>query len=407
MATPEPQSSTQPGKALPLLLTPISLRGVAARNRIVASPMCQYRSVDGGPTDWHIVHLGRLAMGGAGIVFCEETAVEPRGRKTYECAGIWSKAHVAAYERVSSFIREQGAVPAMQLGHSGRKASVHGPQQEWAPLTEADAAKGLPPWVGLAPSAIREDEGHHIPRAMELADIRAVATAWRRATALSAEAGFDIIEIHGAHGYLIHQFLSPLTNTRTDAYGGDRAGRMRFALEICEAVREEWPPAKPLFFRISCVDGMGGVWSLEDSIVLAKELKARGVDVVDCSSGGITGSSAMPVLPRAPGYHVPFAARIRREASVMTCAVGLITEAKQAESILQEGSADLVALARELLWNAEWPVQAARELGVADYLSLLPAGYAHRLRRREEVAALPINANADVDPGQARLIEST
>lgn len=372
----------------PRLFTPITLRGVTARNRLMVSPMCQYASDDGGPTDWHLVNLGRYVLGGAGIVFAEETAVEARGRKTYQCAGIYDDRHIEPYRRISRFIKEWGAVPAIQIGHSGRKASCHGAMKDWAPLTAADAERGEPPWQGVAPSPIPMGPGSGTPKEMDRDDIHTVLEAWGRAARRAAEAGFEILEIHGAHGYLIHQFLSPLTNRRQDAYGGDRAGRMRFALEVTETVRAVWPDEYPLFFRVSSVDGKGGLWDIEDTIELARALKELGVDAVDCSSGGITGSSAMPIVPRVPGYQVRYAERVRREAGVMTIAVGLLTEPEQAEAVLAEGQADLIAMARELMYNADWPVHAAGVLGVEDHLDLLPAPYAQRLKRRETVLRL-------------------
>lgn len=373
---------------LPLLFTPIQLRGVTSRNRIVVSPMCQYSSVDGGPNDWQMVHLGKFAMGGASIVFGEETAIEARGRKTYECAGLYTQAHVSAYRRITDFIKSLDAVPAIQLGHSGRKAACAGATEDWRPLTAADAAKGEPPWQGLSASAI--PLGERIPpKAMDRDDIRAHLQAWTDATLRAVDAGYDILEIHGAHGYLIHQFLSPVSNQRDDAYGGDREGRMRLALEIAETARAAWPADKPLFFRISCVDGKGGDWDMEDSIALAKALKSRDIDFIDCSSGGITGSSAMPEIARVPGYQVGFAERIRHEVGINTIAVGLITQGQQAEVILQSGQADLVALARELLYNPSWPLHAARTLGLPDsFERLLPHEYAFRLRRREQTSQL-------------------
>ncbi len=385
---------TQPAVAreLPLLFTPITLRGVTAKNRIVASPMCQYHSVEGGPTDWQMMHLGRLAVGGAGIIFGEETGVEERGRKTHACAGIWHDRHIPQYRRLTDFIREQHAVPAIQLGHAGRKASCHGAVRDWEPLTEADAAIGLPPWQGVAPSALDQVERAWLPKEMDQDDIRTVLKAWAEAARRATDAGYEICEIHGAHGYLIHEFLSPVSNQRTDAYGGDRQGRMRFALEVAETVRAAWPQDKPLFYRASCVDGVGGSWTLEDTIALAKALKDRDIDMIDCSSGGISGDSDMPPLPRVPGYQVGFADRIRREAEIATIAVGNINTADLAESILQTGQADLVAIAREFLWNPDLPAHMALELGVPDAYGLMPEEYAHRLRRRDEVKDMPINA---------------
>lgn len=379
------------GADLPLLFTPIKLRGVTARNRIVVAPMCQYHSDDGGPTDWQMMHLGRLSAGGPGIVFGEETAVERRGRKTYACAGLYKDEHVAAYRRLTDFIREQGAVPAIQLGHAGRKASCHVAVEDWRPLRDEDAGDGMAPWQGLAPSALDQPARRFLPKEMDLDDIRDVLEAFRVAALRSADAGYDVVEVHGAHGYLIHQFLSPLANHRTDAYGGDRQGRMRFALEVAETVRAAWPKDKPVFYRISAVDGQGGVWNLDDSVALSAALKDRDIDLVDVSSGGITGDTDMPMLPRVPGYQAGFAERIRRDAKVMTIAVGGITEAQQAEDILQSGQADMVALARELIWNADWPAHAARALGLEDPFGVMPHEYAFRLRQREAQKSMLIN----------------
>ena len=380
------------GVRLPLLLQPIPLRGMFARNRIVVSPMCQYESRSGGPTDWHLVTLGKYAIGGAGIVFTEETAVEERGRKTYECAGIYSDDHVPAYRRITDFIRGQGALPAIQLGHAGRRASTDAPWNDFRPLEDSDAARGLKPWVGVSSSAIpAPPAGSPIPIAMSASDIRDMIETWREAAQRSVDAGFDICEIHGAHGYLIHQFLSPLANRRNDAYGGDLQGRMRFALEVTEAVRSVWPQDRPLFFRCSATDGPEGHWTIDDTIVLTRELSHRGVDVVTCSSGGIAGPINTAIVPRVPGYHVPFAERVRRETGVKTVAVGLITEAHHAEQILSAGQADLIAVARELLYNPHWPVHAARELGIENYLDILPRGLSWWLKRREEVRRLKPN----------------
>jgi len=389
----------------PLLFTPIIMRSVTARNRIVVAPMCQYHSDDGGPTDWQMMHLGRLAAGGPGIVFGEETAVERRGRKTYACAGIYKDDHVPAYRRLTDFIREQGAVPAIQLGHAGRKASCHTAVQDWRPLIDEDAADGFAPWQGLAPSALDQLPRRFLPKAMDRDDIKMVLDAFRDSTLRSLDAGYDIVEVHGAHGYLIHQFLSPISNHRNDAYGGDIEGRMRFALEVAEIVRATWPADKPVFYRISAVDGEGGLWSLEDSVALSRELKARDIDLVDVSSGGIMGDSEMPPVPRVPGYQLGFCERIKREADIMTIAVGGITEAEQAEAILQAGQADLVALARELLWNADWPAHAARALGLDDPYGVMPEEYAFRLRQRERQKTMPINqGGAETEAAMRKLL---
>jgi 2,4-dienoyl-CoA reductase-like NADH-dependent reductase (Old Yellow Enzyme family) len=379
-----------------LLFTPITLRGVTARNRIVVSPMCQYASIDGAPTDWQLVHFGRYAMGGAGIVFGEETAVEARGRKTYHCAGIWNTHQAKAYRRVTDFIKEMGAVPAIQLGHCGRNAGSHGAMQEWRALDESDARAGMPPWRGLAPSPIPARRGFPVPIEMDHDDIRTVLVAFRDATRRAVDAGYEICEIHGAHGYLIHQFLSPISNHRADGYGGARDARMRLALEVAETVREAWPDDKPLFFRVSSVDGKGGLWGIDDTVELARELGQRGVDLVDCSSGGISGDSAMPLVPRVPGYQVPYASRVRREAGVKSMAVGLITEPEQAEAVLRDGHADLVAMARELMVHADWPLRAAKAL-TDDPFDLMAPSIAHRLRRRDEQAvAYPPGAAVEI-----------
>jgi len=376
---------------IPLLFQPITIRSVTSRNRIVASPMCQYHSDDGGPGDWQMMHLGRLATGGSGIVFGEETAVERIGRKTYACAGLYKDEHVAAYRKLTDFIRLQGAVPAIQLGHSGRKASCHTAIEDWRPLRDEDAADGMPPWQGIAPSALPEPHRRFLPKELDHDDIKVVLEAFRVATLRSAEAGYDIVEVHGAHGYLIHQFLSPISNQRTDGYGGDIQGRMRFALEVAEIVRDAWPADKPVFYRISAVDGEGGAWDLNDSVELSKALKDRDMDLIDVSSGGITGKTDMPKIPRIPAYQAAFASRIREQADIMTIAVGGITEATQAEKILQDGDADMVALARELLWNADWPAHAAQALGLEDPFGVQPHEYAFRLRQREAQKSMEIN----------------
>jgi 2,4-dienoyl-CoA reductase-like NADH-dependent reductase (Old Yellow Enzyme family) len=323
-----------------------------------------------------------LALGGAGIVFGEETAVEARGRKTYECAGIWNDRQVANYRRITDFIRSLGSVPAIQLGHCGRRAGTRGPMQGFVPLSEEDARLGCSPWVGLAPSPIPPAPGVPTPHEMDLDDIKTVVQAFKEAADRSLSAGFDICEVHGAHGYLIHQFLSPVTNRRTDGYGGDRAGRMRFALEVAEAVRKAWPASNPLFFRVSAVDGKGGRWSIEDTLDLSRSLTEYGVDVIDCSSGGITGDSDMPALSYSPGYQVGFAERIRRDVQTRTMAVGLLTDPHQVEEILRNGQADLIAMARELMYHGDWPVHAAKALGVPEHIDIFPADFAWRLKRR-------------------------
>ena len=384
-------SSAKTQSTKPLLFTPIKIRELAIRNRIIASPMCQYLSFDGAPSDWQLMHLGRLAIGGCGVVFGEETAVEPDGRKTHNCAGLYRQSHVASYFKLTEMIKSNGAVPAIQLGHSGRKGSCHGAIRDWQALNKSDAANGLPPWQVMTPSAAVSPPRPLPHKEMDQTDINRVIDDFRTAAKRSIDAGYDILEIHGAHGYLIHQFLSATSNQRQDHYGGSLANRMRFAIKVAAAVREVWPKEKPVFFRLSAVDGKGGSWTLADSISLATALRDVGIDMVDVSSGGITGSSDMPMVPRIPSYQASFSGRIRHKANIGTIAVGGITKPQQAEDILKSGDADMIAMARELLWNADWPAHAAKSLGVDDPFSYLPAGYAHRLRQRESQKQMEIN----------------
>ncbi|MBM3344865.1 MAG: NADH:flavin oxidoreductase/NADH oxidase, partial [Betaproteobacteria bacterium] len=329
----------------PLLFSPLTLGEITLRNRVVVSPMCQYHSErDAGPTDYHLVHLGQFAMGGAALVFCEETAVEHRGRKSYHCAGIYDDKHHAQYRRINDFLRDNGAVPGIQLGHGGRKGSGRPPWDGYRQLTVDDAVNGEAPWQTISASALPSSPQDPPPHSMTVAEIKEQVACWREAALRSIDAGYDIVEIHAAHGYLIHQFLSPLVNQREDAYGGNLAGRMRFCLEIIEAVRAVWPKGKPVFLRLSAVDGSGPAWTLEDTIAVTREAKARGIAVVTPSSGGIGGAGSATLVPRTPGYHVPFAARVRAEAGIKTLAVGFITEAQQAEKILQDGSTDLIGI---------------------------------------------------------------
>lgn len=383
---------------LPKLFEPFTLKGVTARNRIVVSPMCQYQSQHGSPVDWHIVHMGRYAIGGAGIIFYEETAVEDRGRKTHKCAGIYRDDQIPEYQRITRFVKEFGGVPAMQLGHSGARASERGPLFNRDALDDSNKADGGEAWQSISSSAVTPIEGKPLPRAMTQTDINDVIQAFVDSTKRTLAAGFEILEIHGAHGYLIQQFLSPVINKRNDAYGGDLKGRMRFALEITEAVRAVWPDDKPLFFRVSSVDGKGGLWSLDDTVALARELKALGIDAIDCSSGGLTGNSSLRSVPRIPGHHVPYAKAVKAATGMLTMAPGLITEPQQAEDLLQQGDIDLIAMARELMYSSDWPAHAARALGVPDYLEMYPPEFTHRLKLREEHIAMPENRTGAVVP---------
>jgi 2,4-dienoyl-CoA reductase-like NADH-dependent reductase (Old Yellow Enzyme family) len=371
-----------------MLFEKIRLRDVEARNRIVVSPMCQYSAVDGMVTDWHLVHLGKFAQGGAGIVFVEATAVEKRGRITHGDTGIWDDGHIAGLRRISSFIKEQKAVPAIQLAHAGRKASMARPWFGNGPLTEADSERGDKAWSTVAPTETPIGEGWIAPRAFKKGDFEVVLNAFRQAARRAHAAGFDILEVHAAHGYLLHTFLSPLSNTRTDEYGGSLENRMRFPLEVVKAVRETWPAGKPLFLRCSSIDDVEGGWSIEDSVLLSKKLKQAGVDVIDCSSGGILGSATAAtktLVPRVPGFQLPFSEQIRREAGLKTMAVGLILGGTQAEEALQGGRADLIAVGRDALYDPNWALHAARELGVDAEYAMWPEQYGWWLTRRESV----------------------
>jgi 2,4-dienoyl-CoA reductase-like NADH-dependent reductase (Old Yellow Enzyme family) len=347
---------------LPKLFQPLTLKGITSRNRIVISPMCQYTAHDGHLEDWHLVHLGRFATGGAGIVFTEATAVQKSGRITHGCPGLWADSQIASHARVVQFALRNGAIPAIQLGHGGRKSGMQRPWFGNGPLNDADFARGDMPWRPVGPSAIPVADGWPEPHALTLEDISTLKADYASAAQRALAAGYKIAEIHGAHGYLIHSFLSPLSNKRSDVYGGDLAGRMRLALEVVEAVRAVWPDDLPLFFRTSAVDGDANGWQLDDTVVLAQELKARGVDVIDCSSGGISGPATAGGR-RQPGFQVPYATRVRQETGLATMAVGLITHAQQAEAILTEGHADLVAIGREALVDPAWPLHAADTLG--------------------------------------------
>ena len=371
-----------------MLFEKIKLRGIEARNRIVVSPMCQYSALDGHVTDWHLVHLGKFAQGGAGIVFVEATAVEKRGRITHGDTGIWDDAHISGLRRISEFLKSQGAIPAIQLAHAGRKASMARPWYGNGPLTQADTDRGESAWSIVAPSETPIGEGWIAPRAFKKGDFEVLLNAYRQAVRRAHAAGFEVLEIHAAHGYLLHTFLSPISNTRADEYGGSLENRMRLPLEVAKTVREAWPKEKPLFLRCSSIDDVEGGWSIEDSVLFSRHLKAVGVDVVDCSSGGILGSATAAtktLVPRVPGFQLPFSEKIRKEAGLKTMAVGLILSATQAEEALQAGRADLIAIGREALYDPNWPLHAARELGVDPEYAQWPQQYGWWLTRRESV----------------------
>jgi 2,4-dienoyl-CoA reductase-like NADH-dependent reductase (Old Yellow Enzyme family) len=354
------------------LFSRFQLRSVEFSNRIGVSPMCQYSSQDGFATDWHLVHLGSRAQGGAGLVTLEAAAVTPEGRITPDDLGIWKDEHVPGLRRIAEFVHSQEARAGMQLAHAGRKASTASPFDGHGLVLPADGG-----WQPVAPSAIAfAPTDYAVPAALDHAAITAVVEAFRNAARRALDAGFDFVEIHAAHGYLLHEFLSPLSNLRTDSYGDSFDNRIRLLLEVVDAVRSVWPERLPLFVRISATDWAEGGWNIDESVALARRLRDRGVDLVDCSSGGNVADAKIPV---APGYQVGFAARIRREAGIATAAVGLITEPAQANAIIAEGQADFVFLARAELRDPYWPLHAATALGETvswpkQYLRAAPQG---------------------------------
>ncbi len=375
------------------LFEPLKLRGITLPNRVVLSPLCMYSANSGLASDWQFAHLSTFARGGVGLVFAEATAVEPRGRITPKCLGIWTDEQAEALKPTTSFIERMGSVPGLQIAHAGRKASASPPWAGGKPVSINDATWGDSGWETVAPSAVPVADGWETPRALSEAEISNLVEDFAAAARRAAIAGFKVLEIHGAHGYLIHSFLSPLANQRNDRYGGDRLGRMRFALEVTEAVRSAWPDDLPIFFRVSAVDTAG--WELEDSIALARELKALGVDVIDCSAGGISGAPAFRAaddgrpLPkggqRPLGFQVPYAEAIRRDAEIGTMAVGRIVDAQQAEDILSAGRADLIGIGRELMHNPFWPLHAAETLEQDEAFALWPEQYRWAIVRRAEL----------------------
>lgn len=337
-----------------LLFSPIQIKNVRLKNRIVVSPMCQYSAEEGFATDWHLVHLGSRAIGGAGLVIQEASAISPEGRITTEDLGIWTDDHIPMLQRITTFIQANGAVAGIQLAHAGRKASFLAPWKGGRQKPEKEGG-----YKSFAPSPIPFHEGDEAPFALDGSGIEKVKSDFKAAAQRAWKAGYQVIEIHAAHGYLIHQFLSPLSNQRNDLYGGSFENRIRLLLEVIENVQQVWPADQPLFVRISATDWAEGGWTPMDSILLSKILKEKGVDLIDCSSGGLAVQQQIPV---SAGYQVPFAASIKQETGVLTGAVGLITEAQQAEEILQKQQADLIFLARELLRDPYFPLHAAQEL---------------------------------------------
>ncbi|MQA06085.1 MAG: NADH:flavin oxidoreductase/NADH oxidase [Streptosporangiales bacterium] len=380
-----------------MLFSPYTLRGVTFPNRIVIAPMQMYMSgPDGVATDWHFQHLSKYAVGGAGTVMTEALIVDPVGRNTYGDCGIWSDEHVPPLRRIADLLHQQGAVAAAQLHHAGPKSARQRPWEGLGPLGDAEAAKGEPPWQPVSSTDGRTIDGWHQPRAMTVAEIQELVTKYADGARRVDAAGFDVLDIHAAHGYLIHSFLSPVANHRTDAYGGDREGRMRLALEIAEAVRAVWPADKPIFFRISCVDWRRDLddrtdgWTIDDSCVLAGELQRRGVDLIDCLSGGIRAENSMMDFAKKRqqmrrGHQVPYAEEIRNRTDIPTMAVGVILDGPQAEAILRAGRADLVAIGREALTDPHWAVHAAQALGADPEWGMWPPSYGWWLKMRERV----------------------
>lgn len=336
------------------LFSPLKIRDIEFKNRIAVSPMCQYSSENGVPTDWHFVHLGSRAVGGAALVIAEATAIAPEGRISPDDAGIWNDEQVEAYKKITSFIKEQNSVAGIQIAHAGRKASTYSPWKGNGYVQPKDGG-----WITLAPSAIPFSENYSTPKEMSNGDIEKVVEHFRSAAERSVRAGFEVIEIHMAHGYLVHEFLSPLSNQRKDNYGGSFENRTRLALQIAKAVRQTVPQSLPVFVRISATDWVEGAWDVEQSAELATRFKEIGIDLIDCSSGANVPFAKIPV---GPGFQVPLSEKVKKKAGILTGTVGMITTAVQAESILSEGKADLIIMGRELLRNPYWPLQAAKEL---------------------------------------------
>ncbi len=364
----------------PLLFTPFAMRGVTAPNRCVVSPMVQYRATDGQVNDFHLVHLGKFALGKFGTVFTENCAIEPRGRVTQGDLGMWDDGQIEGHKRLVRFLKQEGALAATQITHAGRKAST--PRSFDKPGQLGPEGAGWKQWDVVGPTGQPAADGYLTPRQLSVEDLTDLVAKFGQAARRADAAGYDIIEIHGAHGYLLAQFLSTISNTRNDQYGGDRAGRMRFPLEAARAVRQNWPEHKPMFIRVSTVDGAGG-WEVEDTVAFTRELKAIGVDVIDVSSGGLTGlSTAMPVK-RSLGFQVPFSAAVKRQTPISTMTVGLILDGPQAEAILQAGDADLIAIGRQALYDPFWALHAAQELGCDSAFDMWTPEYGWWLDKRK------------------------
>ncbi len=341
---------------------PLRYRSLELKNRIEISPMMQHAAPGGFANHWHLVHLGKFALGGAGLIFTESTAVSPMGRIGRDDAGLWRDAHIEPWRAVTEFVHQSGAAIGVQIGHAGRKAGSKPLWEGGVALTTAQMAADDPHWVRLGPSAIAAGEGWSTPKAMTLQDIAQAVDEFAAAAYRADQAGFDVVELHFGHGYLVTSFLSPVSNQRTDAYGGDLEGRMKLAIDIATRVRAVWPSHKPLWCRLSVVDGAVGGWSAEDTVLLVRRLQTIGVDVIDCSSGGLTEQTKALPVPRGLGFQVPFARKVREETGVLTQAVGMIVDPHQADEIISSGAADLVAIGREALFDPYWPLHAQQVL---------------------------------------------
>ena len=364
------------------LFSSFKIKSKSFRNRIVLSPMCQYKAKDGVISDWHFQHYSRFAFSGLGAAFVEATGVSPEGRIGHGCTGIWSDSHVEGLSKVAKIFNEYNCLSGIQLAHAGRKASYLRPWDGASPITENDKVE--PAWQTIGPSAIPINNSSPVPKEMTVEDINKVREDFKKAAQRADKAGFDIIEIHGAHGYLLHSFFSPLSNQRNDQYGGSFENRIRFALEIIADIKSVWPDNKPLFYRLSSIDAPGQGANLQDNIMLAKSLKSVGVDVIDCSSGGITGSPVLTKSKIVPGFQVPYSEKIKKDAEISSMAVGAIISADQANEIISNKRADLVAMGRELLADTQWVYKAATYFNLENAKDYLPDSYSFYLSRRDE-----------------------
>ena len=364
------------------LFSSFKIKSKSFRNRIVLSPMCQYKAKDGVISDWHFQHYSRFAFSGLGAAFVEATGVSPEGRIGHGCTGIWSDSHVEGLSKIAKIFNEYNCLSGIQLAHAGRKASYLRPWDGASPITENDKVE--PAWQTIGPSAIPINNSSPVPKEMTVEDINKVREDFKKAAQRADKAGFDIIEIHGAHGYLLHSFFSPLSNQRNDQYGGSFENRIRFALEIIAEIKSVWPDNKPLFYRLSSIDAPGQGANLEDNIMLAKSLKSVGVDVIDCSSGGITGSPVLTKSKIVPGFQVPYSEKIKKDAEISSMAVGAIISADQANEIISNKRADLVAMGRELLADTQWVYKAATYFNLENAKDYLPDSYSFYLSRRDE-----------------------